>query len=50
MTQEQCEEYEIILVLRAEGINHAEKYCRKLQYDNLPFNPKLQIARLEIEL
>ena len=50
MTQQQIEEYEYILNLRAEGINHAEKNCRKLFYGNVPFSPALQQARIEIEL
>ena len=50
MTKAQCDEYEKILELRAEGIRHAEKHCRKLKYGNVPFSPELQLARLEIEL
>ena len=50
MTKAQSDEYEKILELRAEGIRHPEKHCRKLRYGNVPFSPELQLARLEIEL
>ena len=50
MTKAQALEYEKILQLRPEGINFAEKNCRKLFFGNAPFSPALQKARTEIEL
>ena len=50
LSEVQKKEFEQILTLRNEGINHAERKCRKLRVGNVPCSPETQQARLEIEL
>ena len=50
LTVAQQKEFEKILQLRTEGINHAEKRCRKLRVGGVPHSPTMQQAMLEIEL
>ena len=50
MTPVQQREYEKILQLRNEGLNYAEKRCRKIRCGQVPYSPELQKARIEIEL
>ena len=50
ITDLQAHQFEKILQLRTEGINYAEKRCRKIYCGNVPFSLEVQKARLVIEL
>ena len=50
LTDIQAHQFEKILQLCTEGINYAEKRCRKIYCRNVPFSPEVQKVRLEIEL
>ena len=50
MSEAQKQEFEQILSLWKEGINHAEKRCRELRVGNVLCSPETQQSRFEIEL
>ena len=45
-----AKEFEAILVLRAQGMQHADKKCRKRQMGNVPFSPELHKLSTNIGL
>ena len=50
MTIEQQERYDDILTKRHEGIQYADKRCRKLKMGGVPFSPDLKKAGQAIEM
>ena len=50
MTEQQKEQYNEIMRQRHEGIQYADKGCRKLKMGGVPFSPDLKKAGQEIEL